>query len=62
HFGSGYSNIKEYMFSNYTLELANSHGVKAFDNKFSYEYIQNIINDVIAEDFLHKYNALKNNN
>jgi len=52
HYGYGFANIKTYPLKSYPKELANTHGVKTNTSEFSYEYIQNIVNQVIDEQFL----------
>lgn len=52
HYDYEYSNIRNYILADYTPELATKHGVKAYDSRFSYEYIENIVYDIIPEEFL----------
>ena len=52
HYDSGYANIRNYLLKDYTPEMAASHGVRANDSKFSYEYIENIVNTIIPKEFL----------
>ncbi len=52
HYDSNYTNIRNYLLSDYTKEMSATHGVKAYDNKFSYEYIESIVYSVIPEEFL----------
>jgi len=52
HYDSNYTNIRNYMLWDYTPEMAAKHGVKAYDSRFSYDYIENIVYDVIPEEFL----------
>lgn len=52
HYDSNYTNIRNYILSDYTPEMAAKHGVKAIDSRFSYEYIENIVYSVIPEKFL----------
>lgn len=51
HYGADYSDVKIYKFSEYTPELADSHGVKAF-GKFSYDYALSVLESNISEEFL----------
>ncbi len=52
HYDSGYSNIRNYLFKDYTEEMAASHGVRSNDPKFSYDYIENIVETIIPKEFL----------
>ncbi len=52
HYDRGYKNIRIYPFSEYSKELAQSHGVRAYDETFNYNYIENMLKKVIGEDFL----------
>lgn len=52
HYDAEYSNIRNYILADYTPEMAAKHGVKAYDSKFSYDYIENIVYTVIPEEFL----------
>ncbi|MBR5521612.1 MAG: CapA family protein [Oscillospiraceae bacterium] len=52
HYDYNYKNIRNYLLKDYTPELAATHGVQAFDSKFSYDYIENIVYSVIPEEFL----------
>lgn len=52
HYDAEYSNIRNYILADYTPEMAAKHGVKSYDSKFSYDYIENIVYTVIPEEFL----------
>ncbi len=52
HYDSNYTNITNYILRDYTPEMAAKHGVKAYDNNFSYEYIESIVYSVIPQEFL----------
>lgn len=52
HYDYGYSNIRNYLLADYTPEMAAKHGVSSYDSRFSYEYIHNIVSDVIPREFL----------
>lgn len=54
HFGSGYTNIRVYPFEDYTEELAAKHGVRSKTSSFSREYLEDILTDVIDEQYLVK--------
>lgn len=52
HYGSGYSNICTYMFRDYTDELAAQHGVRSRYSAFSMAYIQGLLEEYIAPEYL----------
>ncbi len=52
HYDYNYSNIRNYLLKDYTPEMAAKHGVKAHDGRFSYNYIENIVYDIIPQEFL----------
>lgn len=52
HYGYGCSNIRLYMLSDYTEELASKHGVKSKTSDFSLQYLNNIVSTVIDKQFL----------
>ena len=52
HYDANYTNIRNYILSDYTPELAAKHGVSAYDSQFSYEYVENKVYTVIPEEFL----------
>ncbi len=52
HYGSGRSNVRTMLLDDYTEELAAVHGVKTNTSKFSKEYLEDILTDVIDEQFL----------
>ena len=52
HYDYNYSNVRNYLLWDYTPELAAKHGVKPHDNKFSYDYIESIVYNIIPEEFL----------
>ncbi len=52
HYDYEFSNIRNYILADYTPELAAKHGVKAYDSRFSYDYIESIVHSVIPEEFL----------
>lgn len=52
HYGSGYTNIRVYPLEDYTEELASRHGVLSNTSSFSREYLDDILTDVIDEEFL----------
>ena len=52
HYDTNYKNIRNYLLKDYTPDLAASHGVAAYDNQFSYNYVENKVYSVIPEEFL----------
>lgn len=52
HYDSGYKNNRLYLLSEYTEELASSHGVHDNYRYFSLEYLQNLVTDTIDAQFL----------
>ena len=52
HYDANYSNVRNYLLSDYTEKMAASHGVRAFQNVFSIEFMENIIYKYIPEEFL----------
>lgn len=51
HYDYGYKDIRVYKLSDYTKELADTHGVKAY-GKFSLDYINNVLKNTIDEKYL----------
>lgn len=51
HYDTNYANVRIYKLSDYTPELASSHGVRAF-SKFSYDYIFDVLEKNINEEYL----------
>ena len=49
HFEAGYRGFVVYPFDMYTPELAASHGVRAFDSEFSYEYMKKLIEEMFIK-------------
>ena len=52
HYDQGFRNNRLYALSDYTEELAASHGVRAYSPEFSLEYIKNTVREVVPEEFL----------
>lgn len=52
HYDNNYSNVRAYLFKDYTEELANSHGVRAFNSAFNIEFIKNTLTKNISDEFL----------
>ncbi|MDD3429590.1 MAG: CapA family protein [Oscillospiraceae bacterium] len=52
HYGYNYSDVQAYWYSDYTPELAASHGVHGRFAGFSKDYIADVLKEYISEDFL----------
>lgn len=52
HYGSGYTNIRVYPLEDYTEDLASKHGVISKTSSFSRKYLEDILTDVIDEQYL----------
>ena len=52
HYGAGKSDVRAYLYQNYTPELAAAHGVRANDSDFSYDYIRAVAQQYIDPAFL----------
>ena len=52
HYDNNYSNIRNYLLKDYTDELASKHGVRERHYEFSIEFMENIINKYIPEEFI----------
>lgn len=52
HYDGGYRDGRVYMFSDYTQELAQSHGIRSSYPSFSLEYIQQVLEANVSPEFL----------
>lgn len=52
HYDSHFNNGRVYMLEDYTEELANSHGVRAYDSRFNLDFCRQVLADNISEEFL----------
>ncbi|WP_223292695.1 CapA family protein [Breznakiella homolactica] len=52
HYGSGFSNVRNYLFRDYSEELAASHGVRHNEPEFSMKYIETLLRSHIDPQFL----------
>ena len=52
HYDAGKSNVRTYLFRDYTSELAQAHGVRAAYPSFGIEYIQNVLQTNVNSAFL----------
>ncbi len=57
HYGSKYSNITVYPFSEYTDAMAAQHGVRAFTPSFGRSFVQNIIDQSIPKKYQNRFAA-----
>ena len=51
-FDAGFKNIRVIPFPEYTQELAQKHGVRQHDSSFSYQYIEDYLNQVVPAQYL----------
>jgi poly-gamma-glutamate synthesis protein (capsule biosynthesis protein) len=49
---AGYSNVRLIPWAQYTPALANAHGVRRYDSRFSYHYIETLLRKTIPVEFL----------
>lgn len=52
HYGTNKSDVRTYLYRDYTPELASAHGVRANSSDFSYEYIRSTAEKYIDPAFL----------
>ncbi|MFV0413569.1 MAG: CapA family protein [Oscillospiraceae bacterium] len=52
HYDAAYGNIRDYMYRDYTEELAAQHGVRARYSAFSKQYITELVQQYISSEFL----------
>ena len=52
HYGTNKSDVRTYLYRDYTPELAAAHGVRANSSDFSYEYIRSTAEKYIDPAFL----------
>lgn len=52
HYDVPYEYPRVYLWSDYTQKLASTHGVKNYDDRFTYDYIARVIEDNISAEFL----------
>ncbi|MGI5892291.1 MAG: CapA family protein [Bacillota bacterium] len=52
HYASGMKNITIYPLNEYSQEQAQNHGVRKYDSRFDYAYIQEVVDTVIGDKFL----------
>ncbi len=52
HYDSNYTNVRVYMYEDYTSELADSHGINAWAPEFGMDYIIDLVSSTISAEFL----------
>ncbi|MEG0484810.1 MAG: CapA family protein, partial [Oscillospiraceae bacterium] len=52
HYDANYKNVREYLYKDYTDELAQKHGVNVNYPSFSREYISGLLKANISSEFL----------
>ena len=52
HYDSGYKNNRVYPLTEYTEELASSHGIRRYDSRFNYSYIKKVLTQQIDQEFV----------
>ncbi|MCL2495689.1 MAG: CapA family protein [Oscillospiraceae bacterium] len=52
HYGTGFGNVHLVAWPDYTPAMAASHGVRGYDSRFGYTYIENLLRRTIPEDIL----------
>jgi len=52
HYGTGFGNVRIIAWPDYTPALASSHGVRGYDSRFGYSYIENLLRGTIPADML----------
>jgi len=52
HYGTGFGNVRLIAWPDYTPALASSHGVRGYDSRFGYTYIENLLRRTIPEEIL----------
>lgn len=52
HYDAGRSNVRNYLYRDYTPELAAKHGMRQYDSTFSYDKLKQIAESSVSEEFL----------
>jgi len=52
HYGAGFSNVRLVAWPDYTPALAAAHGVRGYDNRFGYSFIENLLRRTVPEGML----------
>lgn len=53
HYGAGYQNVQIYTYSEYNYALASKHGVNSLKGKMSMNYIDDVLEKNISQEFLY---------
>ena len=48
HVSPGYGGVTTYFFDDYSKELANENAIRSQDESFTYEYVEQLIQDVMC--------------
>lgn len=51
HYSYGFKNIQTYPYYLYSESLASSHGVRNYDSRFSYSYINDVVKDTVGKKY-----------
>jgi poly-gamma-glutamate synthesis protein (capsule biosynthesis protein) len=51
-YGAGFNNVRLVAWPDYTPALAAAHGVRGYDSRFGYSYIENLLRKTIPEEYL----------
>jgi len=51
-YGTGFGNVHLVAWPDYTPAMAASHGVRGYDSRFGYTFIENLLRRTIPEDIL----------
>ena len=52
HYDANYSNVRNYLLKDYSEEMAQTHGVRAFEPVFSVDFMERVIFKYIPELFV----------
>lgn len=52
HYDAGRQNVRNYLYRDYTPELAAKHGLNAYDSSFSYDRLLEIVQEAISPEFI----------
>ena len=52
HYDANYKNARAYLYRDYTPEIANAHGVRAYTPYFNYDYVREVLTKNISADIL----------
>ncbi|MCL2298773.1 MAG: CapA family protein, partial [Firmicutes bacterium] len=52
HYGTGFSDVRLVAWPDYTPAMAAAHGVRGYDSRFGYSYIENLLRRTVPEGML----------